>query len=187
MCDPVTLAVGSLAATVVSTGASVYGQMKQGEAAQAQAGYQSAIMRNNQQTAEMLAADATARGKIAEAKQREKTRQMIGTQTAALAGQGTDISGSALDILGDTSASGEFDALTIRSNAAREAWGYKAKGAEYGAIAARPGPPGGELGAGASLLAGGGAFADKWYRYYNREDALSGGRGGGNFLQGHEI
>jgi hypothetical protein len=35
------------------------------------------------------------------------------------------VSGTALDLLGDTAQIGEEDALTIRNNAAREAWGYR--------------------------------------------------------------
>lgn len=169
MCEPIsatTLAAISIASTVASIGMSIYGQIQQSTAQQAQYGYQAAVMRNNASIAEMQANDATERGKVAEARQRQRTAQIMGTQLAGLAGQGTEISGSASDILGDTAAAGEFDALTIRGNAAREAWGYRARGAEYSAQANAPGPAGlSGLSVGASLLAGGGQVADKWYRY----------------------
>ena len=43
-----------------------------------------------------------------------------------MAANGVDLSsGSPLDILGDTAMYGELDALTIRSNAEREAYGYR--------------------------------------------------------------
>jgi hypothetical protein len=159
-------AVVSIAATAASTAMAVMSQQQQAQAAQAQAGYQSAVMRNNQAAADMMAADARARGEIAEAKQREKTKQILGTQTAALAGQGTDLSGSALDILGDSAASGEFDALTVRSNAAREAWGHEARASQLAAESMKPVSGLGGLGVGASLIGGAGSVADKWYRFF---------------------
>jgi hypothetical protein len=127
--------------------------------------------RNNQAVADLMADDARKRGEIAEARQREKTRQILGTQTAKLAAQGTDLSGSALDILGDTAASGELDALTVRSNAAREAWGHRVKATDYAAQAQKPLSGLGGLGAGASLIGGAGSVADKWYRFFSADPA----------------
>jgi hypothetical protein len=50
---------------------------------------------------------------------------VIGTQRAEFAAQGVDVgSGSAVDVQKDTAYQGEIDALTLRTNAAREAWGY---------------------------------------------------------------
>ncbi len=80
-------------------------------------------------------------------------------------------SGSALDILGDTAALGELDALTIRSNAERESYeqrvvasnlkanaGMKRMGADNAIIA-------GKIGARTSLLTGAGSVASKWQNY----------------------
>ena len=79
--------------------------------------------------------------------------------------------GSALDILGDTAALGELDALTIRSNAEREAYenkvnasnlaanaGMKRMGAANSLIAGR-------INATTSLLSGAGSIASKWANY----------------------
>lgn len=94
----------------------------------------------------------------------------MGRQVAALAGQGADLTGSPTDILGDTAAAGEMDALTTRSNTAREAWGYRTKGVEFGneigLANSRQGSSGPSLpGVGESLIGGAGSVADKWYRF----------------------
>lgn len=179
MCDPVTLAVASIGATVASTGMGIVAQGQQAASQQAMYGYQAAVARNNQQQANAMAVDAERRGAAEEQRQRTRTASLIGTQQAALAAQGTDLEGSPTDILGDTAAVGELDALTIRSNAAREAWGFRSRGVEFGnqvALAnAQQGNSGlSALGVGASLLAGAGSVADKWYRF-DKAGAFDGG------------
>jgi hypothetical protein len=170
MCDPVSLGVFSMGTTLASTGLGVMGQMQQGQLQQAMYGYQAQVARNNQIAAERLAVDAEKQGRIAEDRQRLRTRARMGTQVAELAGQGTDLEGSPTDILGDAAAGGEMDALAIRSNATREAWSDRTKGVEFDNEAmlansrqrwSRLSP----LGVGASLIGGAGAFADKWYRF----------------------
>lgn len=161
----------SLAFAAIGTAMSVKGQMDASAAQGAQAGYMQKIAGQQQQVADWQAADAVARGKIVEDAQRRKTGQMIGTQTAALAGQGTDFSGSEQDILGDTAAAGELDALTVRNNAAREAWGYKVQGvnaANSGALSAAKGFTS-NLGAGASLLSGASSLGDKWWKFQQND------------------
>ncbi len=166
MCDPVSLAIGSMALTAVATGASVYGQV-QGQAAQgAQQNYLAQQARQRQEIAQRQAADATQRGQVAEQRQRDLTAQRIGTQQAQLAAQGTTFEGSPTDILGDTKRAGEFDALTVRSNAVREAYGYQVQGAGFGAEASmRDSFSPSYLGAGTSLLMGASSLSDKWSRF----------------------
>lgn len=160
------LAGASLGLGAIGTGASFIGQMNQQAAAGAQQNYLAQMSRQRQMLAEQQAQDAIKRGQIAEQRQRDVTAQRIGTQQAALAAQGTTLEGSPTDILGDTARAGEFDARTIRSNAAREAYGYQVQGAGYGADAAlrdsfRPS----YLGAGSSLLMGASSLADKWSKF----------------------
>ncbi|MCW5737790.1 MAG: hypothetical protein KIS73_26960, partial [Enhydrobacter sp.] len=119
----------------IGTGAGFVGQMNQQAAMGAQQSYLAQQARQRQQLADQQARDAIQRGQVAEQKQRDLTAQRIGSQTAALAAQGTDLEGSPTDILGDTKRAGELDALTIRNNAAREAWGYQVQGAGFGADA----------------------------------------------------
>lgn len=74
---------------------------------------------------ESSAADAVTRGHETEKRFRTQIKSLIGTQRVSYAAQGVDVSdGSALEVQMDTAKQGEFDALTIRVNAAREAWGY---------------------------------------------------------------
>lgn len=169
------------AMALAGTAMSVMGQIQQQQAqaqaasaAQARAIYQSQVARQNQELADRQAADATQRGQVAEQNRRGLMQQQIGQQTAGLAGQGTDLEGSPTDILGDTAAAGEFDAQTIRANAAREAYGYTVQGLSYGnqsvlesARAANLVYAPNYLGAGASLLAGASALAEKWKPFTN--------------------
>lgn len=160
------LAIAGLAASAAATGATVYGQIKGQEAAGAQANYLAQQARQRQEIAARQAADATQRGQVAEQRQRDLTAQRIGTQQAQLAGQGTDLAGSPTDILGDTARAGEFDALTVRSNAMREAYGYQVQGAGFGSEAAfRDSFQPSYLGAGTSLLMGASSLSDKWSRF----------------------
>jgi len=110
-------AAASIALAAVGTGLSVKGQIDGQAAAGAQQAYMGQLARQRQQLAEQQARDAILRGQVGEQKQRDIMAQRIGTQTAALAAQGTDLEGSPIDILGDTARAGEQDALTIRSNA----------------------------------------------------------------------
>lgn len=176
MCEPITmttaLAMGSLAMTAAGTGMSVLGSMKQSEAASASANYQAQVARNNQMVADWKAKDDLARGQVSEDQRRMKTSLQIATQRAALAGNGGDVnSGSSLDIVGDTAAAGEFDALTIRNNAQRAAFGDKVQASNFGADAtldtqrAAWADSMAPLGVGANILAGASSVADKWSVY----------------------
>lgn len=80
----------------------------------------------NAQVAELQAKDAIARGQDEEQRFRSRVRQAIGNQRADFAAGNIDVnSGSALDVQADSAFLGEMDALTIRTNAAREAWGFE--------------------------------------------------------------
>lgn len=199
-----TMAAVSLGLGVVSTGLSFVGQMGQQQAqqqaasvAQAQAIYQAQVARQNQELANWRAADATQRGQVAEQNRRSLMRQQIGQQTAGLAAQGTDLEGSPTDILGDTAAAGEFDAQTIKANAAREAYGYTIQGVGHGntailesARAANSTYTPNYLGAGASLLSGVSTLAARWGKFQDNKpplfvDTSYGGKGGLGTINGN--
>lgn len=180
MCEPISLTAAlSLGATALSTGMGVVGMIGQQQAqaqaasaAQAQARYQAQVAQQNQALAERQQADALQRGQVAEENRRRVIAQQIGQQRAALAGQGTDFTGSETDILGDTAAAGELDARTLRSNAAREAYGYEVQGLGYGNTAALEYTRAANstytpnyLGAGASLLSTASTLAEKWRNF----------------------
>lgn len=80
----------------------------------------------NAQMADLQAADAIRRGDKDATTLKKGAKQLIGSQRAGLAAQGIDVnSGSAADVQADTAGSAEVDALTIKNNAWREAFGYK--------------------------------------------------------------
>ncbi|MBN9089160.1 MAG: hypothetical protein J0J01_19820 [Reyranella sp.] len=169
------LAGVSLAATAAGTAMSAMAASRQAQAQSDAANYQAQVARNNQKIADWKAADDLARGRVAEDQRRMKTALQIATQRAAMAGNGSDVnSGSAIDIVGDTAAAGEFDALTIRNNAERAAYGDKVQAGNFGAdatlkqqqVAYADGMAG--LGVGANLLAGASTVADKWAAYKDK-------------------
>ena len=152
--------------------AQAQGQRHAAESKAAEYEYQAKIDENNRNVALWKSADAKARGQKEEAALRVKVAALKGRQRSALAASGVEVgSGSALDILGDTAALGELDALTIRSNAERESYeqdvvasnlqanaGMKRMGAQNSRIA-------GKIGAQTSLLTGAGSVASKWQNY----------------------
>lgn len=162
MClDPVTMTVIAVAAAGASTYMAV-------DAQQQQASYQAKVAQNNAQVAAWQAADAESRGNVAAAETRRKYAAMVGSQTARLAANGLDISsGSANATLQDTAYFGAVDENTVRTNAAREAWGYRvqqnnfansAAASQAHADAADP-----LLSAGLTMLGKAGSVADRWY------------------------
>ena len=94
--------------------------------------YNQKVAEQNSQFAEQQAQDALQRGEVDEENHRMRIRQAIGTARASYAAQGVDVnSGSAVDAQGSIAYLGELDAITIRNNAAREAWGYRVNAYNY--------------------------------------------------------
>lgn len=161
---------------VIGTVMSVKGSMDQAEAQQNQYNYQAQVARNNATMAEYQARDVLERGQREEQNRRLKTAAMYGDQRAQLAANGVDLGeGSATDLLTTTKFMGENDALTIRNNAAREAWGYRNRAQGFldesgmkSATASGINP----LMAGAtSLLTSAGSVAESWSKYKGKSDA----------------
>lgn len=114
----------------ISGAANTYSQS---QAIKSQAAFQKQQFDMNQKLADLQAQEAISRGDRAAARQETKTQQTIGAQRTALAAQGISVdTGSALDVQNDTAQLGALDALTIRNNAWREAWGYKMQASQYG-------------------------------------------------------
>jgi len=174
MCEvtTATLAYASIAASVAGAGISMYGQYQAGQAAKAQGAYQAAVLRNNQIIAGRAAEDARLRGEEASKRKAMETKQLIGRQRAALAGNGVVVDqDSALEITGDTAEMGKWDELTIRSNAEREALGYEAQGMNAGAEAGlalargQSASSAATLGMAGTFLTGAGTVAGRWYDF----------------------
>lgn len=153
----------------------VLGASRQATATKNAYEYQAAVNRNNAQVAEWQAQDALSRGAKAEQAQRLKVAQLKSAQRAGFAARGVALDeGSPLAILQDTDYMGELDALTIRDNAAKEAWGHRVQGAnasgDASMLASRAGSesPGGA--AFNTLLTGAGAVASSWYKPRRNQD-----------------
>ena len=126
----------SLATTAIGFGMQMYGQNQQAKATAAQYNYQAAVDRNNKIITDRQAEDAIKRGQAEEEEHRRKVSQIKGNQRVGFASRGIDLgSDVVVDTLSDTAMLGELDALTIRSNAAREAYGYRVQGMNYQASA----------------------------------------------------
>jgi hypothetical protein len=103
-----------------------------GAAARRQGEYQSKVFGIDADLAERQADDAIARGHEAELRAGRQGKQIIGAQRAAYAASGVDVSsGTPAAVEADTQALSELDALTIKNNAALEAWGYRVQAADY--------------------------------------------------------
>jgi hypothetical protein len=166
MCDLIT------ALTLAGTALGAVGQIQQGQATAAASRYNAKVAKMNADISERQARDALERGKLEEQKKRTQVQQVLGRQKAAMAANGVDLGfGSPLDTLVDTATMGEIDALTIRSNSAREAYDYRVRAANGQAQAnldnmnADAAETAGYLGAAGTLLTGAGsAFASRAQR-----------------------
>lgn len=163
----------AIAGTLISAA----GAVQQGVAAREQAQYQSAVARNNQIIAQQKAEDARLRGAEAERRRRIETAQLIGRQRASAAAAGVVVDeGSALDLVADTAAIGEQDALTIRTNAEREALGFEAQRANFEAeeqlstLRGRNAQTAGFIQAGSTLLTGASRVSSRWLDFRENEE-----------------
>lgn len=161
-----------IALSVVSAISSMRGSKKQGEADQQNAQYQAQVARNNQIVAEQNAKYAEQVGRSQEDAKRQQSAQSLGQIRASLGAAGVDPnSGSALRLQTGAAEFGELDALTIRNNAARNAYGYRVQGTDFAAQAslndsrASNAASSGRLNMFSSLVSGASSFADKWNKF----------------------
>lgn len=149
--------------------ASVYGAATKGAATKTALGLQAAVDDQNAQLATWQAQDAIARGETNAQRLQQRGAALKGTQRARLAANGVAFdSASALDILTSTDVQSEQDQDTTRSNAEREAWGYRVNASNTAGNAAllrnRASSEGGVSAAFSTLLTGAGAVAKSWYK-----------------------
>lgn len=122
------IAIAAVAAVV-----GVAGAVQQGRSARANAQFQADQMTENAKT-------SRAEAGVAEEDQREKARQIIGSQMAAQAQSGAQLNGSASDMLRQSLFSAESDAQRIRYQGENQArgMGNQATGALFsGAMASK--------------------------------------------------
>lgn len=134
-----TMTVLALTLAAVGTATSAYGQIragraakKAGEAQRDAAESQAELAEYNAAVAELQAQDAIDRGAEDEQRFRSQVRLLIGEQRAGQAASNVDVGfGSTVDVQADAAFLGELDALQLRNNAAREAWGYTVTAEDY--------------------------------------------------------
>lgn len=152
------LAGVSMMAMGAGAGISAAGAYQQGK-------YQNEVARSNAQTQQAMANDAIARGEIAEQNHRRQVAQVQGDQRAAMGANNVDMtSGSMSGILQDTAQMGELEALTIRSNAQREAYGHNVAATNYRAEG-NMAKTAGMYNAAGTLLSTAGSVGRDWYMY----------------------
>ena len=124
------MAIGTTAAiiaaiTVAGTAVNAYGQIRSGNEAKELAEF-------NAHIADLQAEDAIAMGEEESQRFRTGVRGLIGRQRAGFAAQNIDVGvGSPVDVAADAAFLGELDALTIKTNAGRAAWGYRVQGENF--------------------------------------------------------
>lgn len=157
MCEPATIATVAL---VAGGTMQAYSQYQQGK-------YQQAMGDYNAKVAEIQAQDALARGGIEEDRQRARTRMIMGAQRAAMGSSGAEVdTGSFGNVLEQTATMGEQDAMTIRQNAMRQAWGYESQ-ADVDRFQGAAAKSTGTMNAMGSLLTTGGqayGMYNKWWQ-----------------------
>lgn len=98
----------------------------QSQMIRAESDYQASMLDISAGFSDLNAQDAINRGKKDAQAVKRRAKQILGSQRVALAGQGIDISsGSALDVQLDTADAAEIDALQVKNNAWKEAWGHR--------------------------------------------------------------
>lgn len=94
-------------------------------AARARGDYEKSIADMNATLARIQGQQALETGNYEAAKKEKQTEQLVGSIKAQQAGSGTDVNtGSNALVRSSVSNSSAMDVLTIKNNAARQAWGY---------------------------------------------------------------
>lgn len=125
MCDPISLGVASAVTGVAGAGISAAGSYEFGMAQSANAAYQAQVVANNAKIAQLNAGLETQSGETAVANEEMKNRATVGATKAGQAASGVDVnSGSFVATRAGEAEVGALNAATIRSNAARRAYGF---------------------------------------------------------------
>lgn len=172
MADPITLAtiaiVGSAAASTVGAAGAAY----TGFASYQSYKYQSGVAEVNQRIAKQNAEFSRAVGESKAETSGMKTRQIVG-ETIAKQGSSGFRAGesSGGDVVTSEKMLGEAEQDTIRSNAARAAYGHEVEAVNFGAQselyknAATSSAISGGINATSSLLGGASSVSSKWLQY----------------------
>lgn len=131
------MGAAAMALSAAGAGVQIAGQIQQGNSANAAAKYNAAMSMNNAQIATQNANWAAAEGAIRNEQQGLESRAGEGALLANQAASGVDIgSASAADVRASEHTANMMDALTLRTKAAREAYGYQTEAVDQTAQAA---------------------------------------------------
>jgi hypothetical protein len=169
---PAVLAATSIAAAVASAGVGAYGAIESSEASSASAKYQAQVQANNSIIAQQNAQQATAAGEAQVTQSEFKTAAQIGAIKTNQAASGLDVnSGSDLDVQSSAKELGELDALTIRNQAARQAYGYQVQAtsdtgqSQLSTASASQDLTAGAIGGVSSVIGGASSVSGKYLNY----------------------
>lgn len=126
-------ATGGMGPLYASMGGSAIGSLgtayAQSRSLKASGVYQEGLAKTNAAMADLAGQQTLEAGDIAASRKNLETRQATGSELARQGASGVDVgSGSAALVRGGTNLVGQTDEMTIRNNAARQAWGYKVQG-----------------------------------------------------------
>lgn len=145
------------------------GAEQSAKAQQESATYQAQVAANNEQIAKNDAGLAEGAGETAVEQSALKTRATEGAIKASQAASNIDVnSGSAVDVRSSADELGELDALTIRGNAQKQAYGYETAATGFGGqqslatAQAAQAPIAGAISGAGSLLSGAAGVANQY-------------------------
>lgn len=156
-----TMGWAAIGAGVLSAAAGAYGAISSSQAQANAAKYNATVSEQNAAISAENAKIAEQSGQAQAGIQEQKTKNAIGAAIAGESASGVDInSGSFSDVRSSQRELGELDAATIRSSAAREAYGYKVQSTSEKASAtlsdfeAKNAKEAGKIGAASTFLGG---------------------------------
>lgn len=189
MADPFSLTLAAVGAAASAGGAitSAIGSKYSGEAKGRMYEYQAGIAKINEQIEKQNADYARKSGEVVASEVGAKAKQTMGLIKAGQGASGIDVnSGSAVQVRDSQQKKNEFDQTIVRSNAARQAYGFETgaltqqANAGLAGMGAEASRTAGDLGATASIIGGVGSVASKWAM-----SSASFGKLGDSFIPGN--
>lgn len=173
MCLPVA-AMAFSPLQMAASAISAYGSIMQGRSQAAMSNYNAQVLENNAQVAEMKAEDARIRGEASAQEIRRKGNALSAEQAAGYAANNLSLDSDALAALDfDTQVAVQADSMTIRENAAREAFGHKVDAqnsrtqARLERLRGKQAKRAGVIGAFNTALSGASKVRQRWYNFKN--------------------
>lgn len=160
---------------LAGTALGAFGAYESGQAQSAAANYQAQVAANNANIARQNASFESAAGESKLVTEGLKTRALVGKEKANTAASGVDVNaGSTAAVRAGTQEMGLLDALTIRSNAAKQAWAQEVQATSDQAqsqlykFEGSQAQTAGDIGAAASLLSGASTVGGNYLRWQNQ-------------------